>query len=131
MVLQPDSHHDKVLVRVDVQHLFADAQRDIAQEAIPREQTNAMTKVFLVILFQRFNRTSLLAFLAKDAFCGVFPIAGVIVHLDLHGTDFQTLAALDALALVAMDTEQREVTHRFEEDRDGADVFTEGTVVLE
>ena len=38
---------------------------------------------------------------------------------------------MDAFALVAMDAKQREVTHRLEEDRDGADVLTEGAIVLE
>ena len=29
-----------------------------------------------------------------------------------------------------MDAEQRKITHRFEEDRDRADIFAEGAVVL-
>ena len=38
---------------------------------------------------------------------------------------------MDAFAFVATDTQQREVTHRLEKDRDGADVLAEGAVVFE
>ena len=69
--------------------------------------------------------------MAQDAFRGVFAFAGILVHFHFHRADFQAFAALDAFALVAMDANQREIAHRLEEDRDGAEVFAEGAVVLE
>ena len=69
--------------------------------------------------------------MAQDAFRGVFAFAGILVHFHFHRADFQAFAALDAFALVAMDAEQGEVTHRLEEDRDGADILAEGAIVLE
>ena len=58
-------------------------------------------------------------------------MARIVVHLDIHRANFQTLATMNTFFLVAADTEQGEVAHRLEEDRDGADVFTESAVVLE
>ena len=56
-------------------------------------------------LFQRPHRTRLLALLAEDALGGVLPLARVVVDLHLHRTDFQTLVAMDALRLVALDAQ--------------------------
>ena len=56
-------------------------------------------------LFQRPNRTRLLALLAQDALGGVLPLARVVVDLHLHRTDFQTLVAMDALLLIALDAQ--------------------------
>ena len=69
--------------------------------------------------------------MAQNTFGGVFAFAGIVVHFHFHRADLQAFATLDAFALVAMDTEQRKVTHRLEENRNGADIFAEGTVVLE
>ena len=69
--------------------------------------------------------------MAKDAFCGVLAFSGIVVDFYLHRADFQAFATFDALALVAMDAKEGEVTHRLEEDRDGADVFAEGAIILE
>ena len=69
--------------------------------------------------------------MAQDALRGVFAFAGILVHFDFHWTYLYAFSTLDAFALIAMDTEQRKVTHRLEEDCDGADIFAEGAVVLE
>ena len=69
--------------------------------------------------------------MAQDTLSGIFPFTGILVHFYIHRTDFQAFVAVDALAFVAMDAEQGEVTHRLEEDRDGADILAEGAVVLE
>ena len=82
-------------------------------------------------LLQRFDGTDFLAFLAEDAFGGVLAVAGVAVHLDVHRTNLKAFSALDTLALVAAHTQQRVVAHGLQEDRDGADVFAEGAIVLE
>ena len=82
-------------------------------------------------LSQSFDGTDLLAFLAEDALGGILAVAGIFVHLNVHRADFQALAALDALALVAAHTQQRKIAHRLQEDRDGADVFAEGAIEKE
>ena len=69
--------------------------------------------------------------MAEDAFRGVLAFSGIVVDFHLHRADFQAFAAVDAFALVAMDAKQREVTHRLEEDSDGADILAEGAVVFE
>ena len=84
-----------------------------------------------VELFQRFNGTDLLAFLAKNALGGVLAVAGVFIYFDIHRADLKAFAALDALALVAPYAQQRIVAHRLQEDRDRTDVFAEGAVVFQ
>ena len=83
------------------------------------------------VLFQSFHGALLLAFLAQNAFRGVFALAGVVVHFHLHRADVQTFATMDARFLVAADAEQGEVAHGFEENGDGADVLAESSVVFE
>ena len=56
-------------------------------------------------LFQRPDRTHLLALLTENALGGVLPLARVVVDLHLHRTDFQTLVAMDALLLIALDAQ--------------------------
>ena len=69
--------------------------------------------------------------MAEDAFRGVLAFSGIVVDFHLHRADFQAFATFDTLALVAMDANHGEVTHRFEEDRDGTDKLAEGTIILE
>lgn len=69
--------------------------------------------------------------MAQDAFCGIFAFAGIVVDFHFHRAYLQTFAAMDALALIAMDADQREIAHRLEEDRDGTDVLAESAIVLE
>ena len=69
--------------------------------------------------------------MAKDTLCGVLAFAGIVVYFHFHRADLQAFAAVDAFAFIAMDAEQGEVTHRLEENRDGADILAEGTIVLE
>ena len=83
------------------------------------------------ISLQRLYGTFLLASVAENALRGVLALAGVVVYLHVHRTDFQTFAAMDAFAFVATDAQHGEVTHRLEEDRDGTDVLAEGAVVFE
>ena len=71
------------------------------------------------------------AFVAEDALCPVFPLAGFLVDLHIHGTNSQTFAAMDAFALIAVDPQQRIIAHGLEKYRDGTQVFTERPVVLE
>ena len=69
--------------------------------------------------------------MAQDAFSGVFPFSRIVVYFDIHRADLQALSALDAFAFITMNAEQGEVAHRLEEDRNGADIFAEGAIVLE
>ena len=79
---------------------------------------------------QRLYGACFLAPVAEDALCGVFSLAGIVAHFHIHRTDFQTFTAMDAFAFVATDAQHGEVTHRLEEDCDGADVLAEGAVVF-
>ena len=79
---------------------------------------------------QRFCRAGLRAFVAEDALRSVFPLAGFPVSLDIHGADAQAFAAMDAFALVAVDAQQRKITHELEKYRDGTQIFAERTIIL-
>ena len=81
--------------------------------------------------FQCIGRTNLSTSLTQDAFRGVFALTGVVANLYIHWTCFQALATLDALALIAVDTQPREVTHRFEEYRYRTYILAECTIVFE
>ena len=63
------------------------------------------------LILQRFLGANLGASQTGDALCSILAIAGVVAHLNVHGTFLQTLAALDTLVLVALDAKQREVAH--------------------
>ena len=54
---------------------------------------------------QRPCGADLRAFIAEDALRSVFPFAGFFVDLHIHGADPQAFAAMDAFALVAVDTQ--------------------------
>lgn len=43
-----------------------------------------------------------------------FPLTGFLINLHVHGADLQTLPAMDALILIAVDAQKREIAHRFE-----------------
>ena len=86
---------------------------------------------YLFFLFQSLHWTCFLAFVAEDALRGVFSLSRILVDFHIHRADFQALAALDALAFVATDTQSREIAHRLQEHGDGAEVFAEGAVVAE
>ena len=60
---------------------------------------------FYQILMQRFFRAGLRAFVAENAFCPVFALAGFFVDLHVHGTDPQTLPTMNALILIAVDAQ--------------------------
>ena len=80
---------------------------------------------------QRLRGTGFRAFVAKDALCSVFSLAGFFVDLHVHGTDPQALPTMDAFAFIAVDAEQRKVTHGLEEHRNGTKILAERTVILE
>ena len=69
--------------------------------------------------------------MAKNALGGVFAAARVIIHFHVHGTSLDAFAAIDALVFVAPDANVGVIAHGLEKHRDGADVLTEGPVVLE
>ena len=79
---------------------------------------------------QRFCGADLCALVAEDALRSVFPLAGFFIDLHVHGADPQTFAAVDAFALVAVDAQQRKITHGLEKYRDGTQIFAERTIIL-
>ena len=82
-------------------------------------------------LLKHVFRTTLHALHAEDTLCSVFPFSGIIGHVHIHGEDSLALSAVNALFFIAGYAQQRKVTHRFQKNRDRADIFTEDTVVFE
>ena len=69
--------------------------------------------------------------LAQDTLRCILAMAGVIAYLYIHWAHLQAFTTLDALALVAPDTQPREIAHGLQEHRDWTDVLTESSIVLE
>ena len=86
---------------------------------------------FYQILMQRFFRAGLRAFVAENAFCPVFALAGFFVDLHVHRTYLQAFTAVDAFPLVAVNAQQGKIAHRLEKYCDRTQVFAERTVILE
>jgi len=86
---------------------------------------------FYQILMQRFFRAGLRAFVAENAFCPVFALAGFFVDLHVHRTYLQAFTAVDAFPLVAVNAQQGKIAHRLEKYCDRTQVFAECTVILE
>ena len=80
---------------------------------------------------QRFCGASLRTLIAEDALRPVFPLAGFFVDRHIHGADPQALPTMDAFALIAVDAQQRKITHGLEKHRDRAQILTERPVILE
>ena len=80
---------------------------------------------------QRFCGTDLRAFIAENALRSVFPFAGFFVDLHVHGADSQTLPAMNALILIAVDAQQRKVAHGLEKNRNRTQILAERTIIFE
>ena len=80
---------------------------------------------------QRLRGTGSRTFVAKDTLRSVFPFAGFPVDLHVHGADPQTLPTMDTLLLIAVDAQQRKVTHGLEKHRNRAQILAERPVILE
>ena len=80
---------------------------------------------------QRLCGADLRAFVAEDALCPVFSLAGLLVDLHVHGADPQTFSAMNALILIAVDAQQGKIAHGLKEHRDGTQIFAECAVILE
>ena len=81
-------------------------------------------------LLKRVFRTTPHALHAEDTLCSVFPFSGIIGHVHIHGADSLALSAVNALFFIAGYAQQLKATHRFQKNRDRADIFAEGTVVF-
>lgn len=80
---------------------------------------------------QCFCGTDLCAFVTEDTLRSVFPFAGFFVDLHVHGADPQTLPAVDAFALIAVDAQQGKIAHGLEKNRNGAQVLAERPIIFE
>ena len=80
---------------------------------------------------QRLCGTDFRAFVAEDALRSIFPFAGFFVDLHVHGADSETLPTMDALALIAVDAQQRKIAHGLEKHRDGTQILAERPVIFE
>ena len=54
--------------------------------------------------FQCLDRADLRTVLTQNTFCRILALTGVVTNLYIHRARFQTFAALDALALITMNT---------------------------
>ena len=80
---------------------------------------------------QRLCGTDLRTLAAEDALRSVFPSAGPLVDLYVHGADTQAFPAVDAFAFIAVDAQQRKIARGCEEHRNRAQIFAECAVILE
>ena len=80
---------------------------------------------------QRLCGTNLRAFIAENALRSIFPFAGFFVDLHVHGADSETLPTMDALALIAVDAQQRKIAHGLEKHRDGTQILAERPIIFE
>ena len=80
---------------------------------------------------QRLCGTGLCALVAENTLRSVFPLAGFLVDLHIHRADPQTLAAVDALVLIAVDAQQRKIAHGLEKHRDGTQILAERPIIFE
>ena len=80
---------------------------------------------------QRLCGTDLRAFIAENALRSIFPFAGFFVDLHVHGADSETLPTMDALALIAVDAQQRKIAHGLEKHRDGTQILAERPIIFE
>ena len=80
---------------------------------------------------QRLFGTDPCAFVAENALRSVFPLAGFSIDLHIHGADPQTFAAVNALILITVNAQQREITHGFEKHCDRTQILAECPVVPE
>ena len=78
-----------------------------------------------------FCGTNFRAFIAENALRSVFPLAGFFVDLHVHGTDPQTLPAMNTLILIAVDAQQRKIAHRLEKNRNRTQILAERTIIFE
>lgn len=91
--------------------------------------------IFILILLsslflQRFFRTGFDAFKAQNAFRTILAFAGVVRHIDVHRTDCFAFAARNAFRMIARNSKERKVTHRFEENCNGTNVLAESPVIF-
>ena len=80
---------------------------------------------------QRLCGTDFRAFVAEDALRSIFPFAGFFVDLHVHGADSETLPTMDALALIAVDAQQRKIAHGLEKHSDGTQILAERPIIFE
>mgnify|MGYP006903153562 CR=1 FL=1 len=80
---------------------------------------------------QRLCGTDLRTLVAEDALRSVFPFAGLLVDLYVHGADTQAFPAVDAFTFIAVDTQQRKIACGCEKHRNRAQIFAECAVILE
>ena len=80
---------------------------------------------------QCFYRAGFRTFVAENALRSIFPLAGLLINLHIHGTNPQAFAAMDTLAFITVNPNQRKITHRLQKYRNGAKILAERAVILE
>ena len=80
---------------------------------------------------QCFYRAGFRTFVAENALRSIFPLAGLLINLHIHGTNPQAFAAMDTLAFITVNPKQRKITHRLQKYRNGAKILAERAVILE
>ena len=79
---------------------------------------------------QRLCGTDFCTLAAEDALRSVFPSAGLLVDLYVHGADTQAFPAVDAFAFIAVDAQQGKIAHGLEKNRNGTKILAERAVIL-
>ena len=57
---------------------------------------------------QCFYRAGFRTFVAENALRSIFPLAGLLIDLHIHGTNPQAFAAMDTLAFITVNPKQRQ-----------------------
>ena len=72
----------------------------------------AMEDRAISALMQRFGGAGFCAFVTENALSCVFSLARFFVDFDIHRTNLQALATMDAFIFITMDAQKRKVAHR-------------------
>ena len=79
---------------------------------------------------QRLCGTDLRAFIAENALRPVFSLARFFVDFNIHRTNLQALATMDAFIFITMDAQKRKVAHRLKKYRNRTQILAECAVIF-
>ena len=81
-------------------------------------------------LMQRFGGAGFCAFVTENALSCVFSLARFFVDFDIHRTNLQAFATMDAFIFITMDAQKRKVAHRLEKYRNRTQILAECAVIF-
>ena len=79
---------------------------------------------------QRFGGAGFCAFVTENALSSVFSLTRFFVDFDIHRTNLQALATMDAFIFITMDAQKRKVAHRLKKYRNRTQILAECAVIF-